>query len=242
MLYKLNLSLKRYLISHEKFKELHQILSEKNIYLFCDEVYKLLEYDIKYRLPYACDVYSNAVSLGVMSKSFGLAGLRIGWIATQNQSILQKLSAFKDYTSICSSAPRFISISIFKKVIFYFSEFLATVALQHKEKILKRNFDIIQENLKKANSFFQKYSKYFEWVQPNSGVIAFPKIKFDLDVEVFCYDLLEKKSVLLLPSNCYGFGKSHFRFGYGRKNFGECLSQLEAYIDEGHLDQLIQKK
>ncbi len=83
-----------------------------------------MEYKPENRLPAACEIYENGVSLGVMSKSFGLAGLRLGWVACRNRVILEKMAVFKDYTTICTAAP---------------SEFLATLALRHREQILKRN-------------------------------------------------------------------------------------------------------
>ena len=121
------------------------LAQEHNITLFCDEVYKYLEYDSKNRTPWICDLDQKAVSLGVMSKSFGLPGLRIGWIATKNKEVYRKMASFKDYTSICNSAP---------------SEFLAEIALKHKEKILKRNLGIIQENLSLLEEFLQKMNIY----------------------------------------------------------------------------------
>ncbi len=73
--------------------------------LFSDEVYRFLEQRAEDTLPAACDLYENAVSLGVMSKTYGLAGLRIGWVATRNQDIHAAMAAFKYYTSICNSGP-----------------------------------------------------------------------------------------------------------------------------------------
>jgi aspartate/methionine/tyrosine aminotransferase len=91
--------------------------------LFSDEVYRGLEYDPADRLPAACDLYENAVSLGVLSKTYGLPGLRIGWIATHNRDLYERMAAFKDYLSICNSAP---------------SEFLAIVATRHAEALAAR--------------------------------------------------------------------------------------------------------
>ncbi len=210
-----------YLMSHEKFMQVIEIAREHEILLFSDEVYRGLEYHEEDRLLAACDLYDHAISLGVMSKTYGLAGLRIGWIATQDQDTYRQMASYKDYTSICSSAP---------------SEFLATLALRYKEKLVQRNREIVFNNLHLLNRFFFTYSHLFDWVAPKAGPIAFPRLNIDKDAEEFCLDLAEKKGVLLLPSNYYDFGDKHFRIGFGRKNITEGLEKIEEYFHE-HLEK-----
>lgn len=205
-----------YLITEDELKEILNIAREKNIIIFADEVYKYLEYDKNDCLPWVCDLYENAVSLGVMSKSFGLPGLRIGWIATKNKNLYQKMASFKDYTSICNSAP---------------SEYLTTIALKNKEKILARNRKIINNNLVTADEFFTKYKNMFLWNRPKAGPIAFPKLKMDIDVEKFAADLVNDKGVLIIPGVYYDFPGNYFRIGYGRTNFVQCLEKFEEYIN-----------
>ena len=106
-------------MSRADFDELNKFVQEKNLLLFSDEVYRESEYDPATRLPAACDYGEHAVSLGVTSKTYGLAGLRIGWIATKNKKVYENMAALKDYTTICNSAP---------------SEFLAEVAMRHRHK------------------------------------------------------------------------------------------------------------
>jgi aspartate/methionine/tyrosine aminotransferase len=206
-----------YLMSKEKLLQIVAIAREHGILLFSDEVYRGLEYNEEDRLPAACDVYEHAVSLGVMSKTYGLAGLRIGWIATQDQDIYRNMAAFKDYTSICNSAP---------------SEFLATLALRSKEKLVQRNREIVFNNLHLLNQFFFTYQHLFTLIAPKAGPIAFPRLKIEKDSEEFCLDLVAQKGVLLLPGNYYDFGDKYFRIGFGRKNLTEGLEKFEEYIRE----------
>ena len=210
-----------HLISHEKQKELVKIAREKNILIFCDEVYRYLEFKDEDRLPAICEIYENGISVAGMSKAFALPGLRICWTATKNKEILKKMAAFKDYTTICNSAP---------------SEYLAIVALRNKEAIFKRNLEIIKNNLNILNPFFEKYKSIFNWQSPKAGTIAFPSIRLNLDSEKFCVDLIEKKGVLLLPSTKYDFGNKNFRIGFGRKNMKECLGVFEDYINSNVLN------
>jgi aspartate/methionine/tyrosine aminotransferase len=204
-----------YLMSKAKQQQIIEIAREHQCIVFSDEVYRGLEQNQDEILPAACDLYENAVSLGVLSKTFGLPGLRIGWIATHNQQIYASMAAFKDYLTICNSAP---------------SEFLATVALRNAATLIARNRQIIEENMRLLLPFFATYHHLFAWVVPKAGSIGFPRLRFEQDSEQFCTDLVQKQGVLLLPGSCYGFGHTHFRIGFGRKNMPECLERLEVYI------------
>jgi aspartate/methionine/tyrosine aminotransferase len=196
-------------------QEIITICENNNSILFSDEVYRFSEYNGE-MIPVA-DKYKNGLSLGVLSKPLGLPGLRIGWIASQNQEILARLQAYKDYTTICNSAP---------------SEFLAEIALRNKEIILQRNRKIIDHNLNLLDDFFAKYHELFEWVRPTAGSIGFVKIKFSDNVAAFCEAVIMKKGILLLPSTVFDYGNKHFRIGFGRKNMPIALRILEEYVTE----------
>ena len=206
-----------YIMNKSKLDEIIKIAREHNLYIFSDEVYRFLEYDLKDRLPSVCDVYEKGISVGGMSKAFALPGLRICWTCTQDKKTIKDMAIFKDYTTICTSAP---------------SDYLATIAIKNKEKIIQRNLGIISSNLKLLSDFFIKYKTLFTIIKPKAGPMIFPKINFDFDIEKFCIDLVEKKGVFLLPSTMYDFGNKHFRIGFGRKNMPECLTRFEEYLDE----------
>lgn len=206
-----------YLMDRAKFTQIVDVAKEHGLIVFSDEVYRFLEYRDEYRLPSACDIYENAVSLGVMSKSFGLAGLRIGWIATKNSTLFKKISEIKDYTSICSSAP---------------SEFLSALSLRNKDKIIQINLSIVLNNISLLHGFFGKHKDIFNWIEPKAGSIAFPSFNKGINAESFCMDLVEKKGVLLLPGSYYGFSNRNFRIGFGRRNLPLCLEKLDEYIWE----------
>ena len=206
------------LLTKKKFLSLIEIVRENNLYLFSDEVYRFLEYSAKTQLPAASDLYEKAFSLGVMSKSFGLGGLRIGWITSQDSQILGKLAAFKDYTTICNSVS---------------SEFLAAIALKNKKTLVTRNLEIILSNLKLLDGFFQN-NNLFQWIRPHAGPIAFPQINSDTSIDEFCSELVSRSGVLLLPSSNFDFGNKHFRIGFGRKDFPIGLEVLKNYIDRNY--------
>ena len=203
-----------FLPESEFMSTLSELSQAHGFIVFSDEVYRGLEYRPTHRLPAFTDLNERAVSLGVMSKTYGLPGLRIGWIATRNQALYDKLAAFKDYTTICNSAP---------------SEFLAALALDHRDAIAHRNLEIIRSNLELLNAFFDRHADLFRWHQPKAGPIAFPKF-LGGDVAAFCRDLVEQAGVLLVPGSCYSKGDDHFRVGFGRRNLPECLDRLENYL------------
>jgi len=197
------------------FQRVIALAASRGIIVFCDEVYRELEHDPASRLPAACEVYERAVSLGSMSKTYGLPGLRLGWLVSRDANILQRCLEFKYYTTICSSAP---------------SEFLTALALRHRDVPVKRNREIVLRNLALLDAFLRQQSNLFDWVKPNAGPIGFVRYKLDRDVFAFCEDVVRVAGVLLLPGNVYDQPR-HIRFGYGRKNMPEALARFGAYLD-----------
>lgn len=203
-----------FLPGRQFLEELASLSAAHGLIVFSDEVYRGLEYDAAGRLPAFADLSEQAVSLGVMSKAYGLAGLRIGWVATRNRPLLQAMAAFKDCTTICNSAP---------------AEFLATLALRHGEKILDRNRRIIRANLKRLDSFFAAQPDHFRWRRPMAGPVAFPRLLRG-NIEIFCDALREEQGVLLLPGSLYKEHNNAFRIGFGRQGLPEALPRLEAFV------------
>lgn len=195
-------------------RALVEIAEEAGAHLFSDEVYRFLEHDPADRLPAAVDASPRGVSLGVMSKSFAMAGLRVGWIASRDRELLGRLAAFKDYTTICGSAP---------------SEVLALVALRARERVLARSRDIVLRNLRLLDGFFQRQAETFQWIRPRAGSVAFPRLRPGLPVERFAQELVEREGVLILPGSLFGYPGNHFRLGFGRTDLPEALARLERF-------------
>ena len=195
-------------------QQVTRLAASRGIIVFCDEVYRELEHNPVNRLPAACEVYERAVSLGSMSKTYGLPGLRLGWLVSKDLEILRRCLELKYYTTICASAP---------------SEFLSALALRHREVLVKRNREIVLRNLPVLDSFFRQRSDLFEWVKPDASPIGFARYKPQRDVLSFCQDVVNNAGVLLLPGTVYDEPR-HIRFGYGRKNMPEALAQFSAYL------------
>ena len=196
------------------FQQVTKLAARGGIILFCDEVYRELEHDPVNRLPAACEVYERAVSLGSMSKTYGLPGLRLGWLVSKDAEIVRRCLEFKYYTTICCSAP---------------SEFLSALALRHREVLVERNREIVLRNLPLLDSFFRQRPNLFAWVKPNASPIGFVRYKPQRDVLSFCEEVVNNAGVLLLPGSVYD-QPQHIRFGYGRKNMPEALAEFTAYL------------
>ncbi|MCP4177295.1 MAG: aminotransferase class I/II-fold pyridoxal phosphate-dependent enzyme [bacterium] len=203
------------IIKQDELDELIKLCDHHGIWLFSDEVYRLLGNPVNQWARPAAEIYPRALSLGVMSKAFGMAGLRIGWIACQNKKLLSKIEKIKHYTSICNSAP---------------SEIISLIVLKNIDKILARNNDILTKNLKLLDSFFEEYKNLFSWVRPQGGCVGFVNYKNDNPVDIFCAHLLKEKGVLLMPASIYDYPGNHFRIGFGRRNMTKALERLKEYI------------
>jgi len=183
--------------------------------VFSDEVYRELEHDPADRLPAACDLYERAVSLGSISKSYGLPGLRIGWIATRDSGLRDAISTLKDYTTICASAP---------------SEFLTALALRNRRVLLDRNLAIVRRNPPLLDGFFERHADAFAWIRPTASAISFPRVTGIHDLTPYCARLAE--AGVPLPGSVYD-QPDHFRIGFGRANMPDALKLLEANLTNG---------
>lgn len=203
----------------DEIRAVVELARKKGIYIFSDEMYRYLEHPGTQRRTAVCDLYEKGISLSGMSKSFSLAGLRIGWLATSDREILFEAACFKDYTTICNSAP---------------AEILALMGLRAKDRIVSDNLGRIRDNLDRLDGFFLTHEEVFEWKRPKAGSVAFPGLKLKKGASNFCSELLADKGVLLLPSRVYGreFGGENVRIGFGRRNMQEGLERLDAYIRE----------
>ena len=212
-------------LDRDTYDALIELCRTHGLYLFSDEVYRLVEGDPSIRLPQAADVYEKALSLNVMSKAYGLPGLRIGWIASRDTPLLAKLERYKHYLTICNAAP---------------SERLAIIALRAREKILERNRTLLTHNLKLLEKFFGEFADLFEWYRPEGGCVAFPKYLGGGSTDQFCEDLVAKSGVLLLPPRIYhsellDTPNNRFRIGYGRRHMAEGLDAFRSYLRSSEL-------
>jgi aspartate/methionine/tyrosine aminotransferase len=209
--------------AHISGEALHRIVDacrERGILLFSDEVYRFLEHEGAELLPTAASLYEDAVSLGVMSKTFALAGVRIGWIATRNRALLRKAMIVKDYTTICSSAP---------------SEILSLIALRARDRIVARSRSIIEDNLPILRAFMQRHAAHLDWTPPRAGSTTFPRFRGDVDAERAAELFIDRAGVAIVPGGRFQYDRAHFRVGLGRIDMAEALQRIDPLIaDAAH--------
>lgn len=209
------------ILERDRYDALVEMCRKQGAWLFSDEVYRGMERDAASRLPAAASIYERGISLGVMSKAYGLAGLRIGWIACQDTELLQRMERFKHYLSICNSAP---------------SELLALIALEAGDALLERNRVLAGENRELLRDFFARHAGLFEWYEPDAGCVAFSRYLGNEGVDAFADKLVEQAGVLLMPASVFQsrLGEvpaDRFRVGYGRSFFPEALDVWEEWLD-----------
>ncbi len=202
-------------LSRSELEAIVELARERGLYLFSDEMYRLLEYGSGARLPAACDLYEKGISLGGLSKAFGLPGLRVGWLATRERAVLERWVAFKDYTTICASAP---------------SEVLGIIALRSREPILLRNREIVRANLAVATEFFAAHQDRFGWLAPKAGPVAFPRWLGEETTERFCREVVDGAGVMIVPGSVFEHPGNHFRIGLGRRDFPDALARLAGHL------------
>ena len=206
----------------DSYMALVELCRKNGIYILHDEIFQGLGNSQTTHLPAIADVYERGLSLNVMSKAYGLPGLRIGWIACQDLDVIARLERMKHYLSICNSGP---------------SEQLALIALANRKKLLQRTCAIVDENLPKWDAFFSLNAHLFEWQHPDGGCIAFPRYLGAEGVESFTASLLEHAGVLLLPGSIYRSTLTttpadHFRLGFGRRGLEEGIAAIQGYLDK----------
>jgi aspartate/methionine/tyrosine aminotransferase len=199
------------------FDGLVAIAADAGAHLLLDEVYRGLEFDLSAQLPAGADALPTGISVGVMSKSFAMAGLRIGWLATHDRDLLTRVASFKDYTTICSSAP---------------SEILAIIGLRARDAVLARSRGIVLGNMDHLDRFFARWSGSFSWVRPTAGSIGYPRLTVPgIGIDAWAAGLVEAEGVLVLPGSRFGHDGDHFRIGFGREDVPEALARLETFAE-----------
>jgi len=197
-----------------------EIAQKNGIYIFSDEMYHKLIVDSSKELPPISDLYENGISLWGTSKTFGLAGLRTGWLVSQNVEFLKKVVAFKDYLSICNSAP---------------SEILSIIALNNIDNFLLPNIAKIKDNI----SHFKKFSDHHDIVSsftpPKAGSTSFVKLNIESSSLDFSNQLLADTGIMTVPAEMFEHGGKYIRVGFGRENFSESLHTLSQYLNESSL-------
>lgn len=200
-------------MEQEYLLELVAIAKSCDAYILSDEVYHSFESD---HLLGIADLYEKGISVNSLSKTFSLPGLRVGWIAAA-EKICQKIKKYRDYTMICAGV---------------FDDMVASLALAQSDKILKRNGQIVSENLSILRSWVADEDKA-SMIAPKKVSTAFVKLDIEGSIEDFCDYLLREYETLLVPGSRFD-SESFVRIGFACKKETliaglRCLSSALQY-------------
>jgi aspartate/methionine/tyrosine aminotransferase len=205
-----------YLPTPAQLEEITALAEAHRLWLFCDEMYHGLVHSGTSPIPSTADLSERAVVLSGLSKTYGLPGLRTGWLVVQDAALRESIINWKFYTSICPPAP---------------SEFLAMAAWKVRDALRERSVRQIEHNLALAEDFFACWPDLFVWRRPLAGSTALVGMNVP-SVTAYAERLAEEAGVLIHPATTLGYDDQHMRMGFGRAGFGEALEHFEAYLNK----------
>ena len=204
-------------LTRNQLNTIVEIAKKNDLYIFSDEMYHKLIIDDIEELPPICDLYEKGISLWGTSKTFGLAGLRTGWLVCQNKSFLKRVVAFKDYLSICNSAP---------------SEILSIMALNNIELFLEPNLKKIKKNISLFKVFIKNQEVISSFIPPKAGSTSFIKLNVNSSSLEFSNQLVEKTGIMTVPAEMFEYQGKFIRIGFGRDNFSKVLDEFDHYLKD----------
>jgi aspartate/methionine/tyrosine aminotransferase len=206
-------------LSHEEMQQLAAIAKGHNIPLLVDETYRDMTFGPA--LPLAAEYGDHVISISSLSKTYGLPGLRVGWIICRDQRLMETFLAAKEQIHICGSP---------------LDEELAFHYLQHKEKHLQQIAPDIRKKFAIVKNWMQAQDD-LEWIEPRGGCVCFPRIKHPerIDLHLFYRRLLEKYGTYTGPGHWFEMPRHYMRIGFGWpviRQLEEGLKGITACIKE----------
>jgi aspartate/methionine/tyrosine aminotransferase len=199
-------------ISDAELDSLHEFTSSRGIQLVSDEVYHPIFHgqptESASRLPHATVIHD-------FSKAFPLSGIRTGWMIEHDPKRRMDYWTARAYFSITNNTA---------------GEFLAELAMRHRDVVLGRTQRVASENLRQLGSFMSEHQETIGWILPRGGMTAFPWLVSGEDSRAFCQAAAER-GILLAPGDCFD-APSHFRLGFGATadKFPDALDRLGEFV------------
>ncbi|TFH04887.1 MAG: aminotransferase class I/II-fold pyridoxal phosphate-dependent enzyme [Candidatus Thorarchaeota archaeon] len=203
-------------ITHDELKEAIEIAESAGAYLMVDETYRDMMFDKP--PPLAATLSPNAISLTSMSKTWGLPGIRIGWVVADTP-IIEAIRAVREQVTICnSSLGEAIAKSVLEK---------KNSLLDGLRKSMFTNFDIVKD--------WMESQSWLEWIEPKSGVVCAPRLKSGVSTDELCQLLVTKYRTFTVPGSRLEL-EGHFRLGFGgeQEELVKGLDQLTLALKETH--------
>ena len=202
------------LMSEQMLREIVEIASSADAWILCDEVYRHLSQEDGW-CPSIVDLYEKGISVSSMSKVFSLAGLRLGWIATHDMSVVKSCLSHRDYNLVSCGV---------------FDEMLAAAALKHSDKLLERSRKIVRENLQILDDWVGS-EPHVSYVKPEAGTTALVYYDLDISSYEFCEEMYKKTGAFVTPGDCFEVPHSmRIGYAYGKQDLIDGLKAISEYI------------
>lgn len=202
------------LMSEKMLREIVEIARSADAWILCDEVYRHLSQEDGW-CPSIVDLYEKGISVSSMSKVFSLAGLRLGWIATHDMSVVKSCLSHRDYNLVSCGV---------------FDEMLAAAALKHRDKLLERSRKIVRENLQILDDWVGS-EPHVSYVKPKAGTTALVYYDLDISSYEFCEEMYKKTGAFVTPGDCFEVPHSmRIGYAYGKQDLIDGLKAISEYI------------
>ena len=202
------------LMSEQMLREIVEIARSADAWILCDEVYRHLSQEDGW-CSSIVDLYEKGISVSSMSKVFSLAGLRLGWIATHDMSVVKSCLSHRDYNLVSCGV---------------FDEMLAAAALKHRDKLLERSRKIVRENLQILDDWVSS-EPHVSYVKPKAGTTALGYYDLDIPSYEFCEEMYKKTGAFVTPGDCFEVPHSmRIGYAYGKQDLIDGLKAISEYI------------
>lgn len=186
------------MLSEAELQKLVDITAAKKCYLLVDETYRDLA--LGHKPPLVASLADHVISVSSLSKAYGFPGIRIGWLITRNKALQELFLAAKEQIFVCNSV---VDEEIAYRFLLKKDEVFPSI-----EKHVKENFGILK-------AWMNRPGCLLEWVEPEGGVVCFPRIKRAVDTEKFYSTLNTRYKTYVGPGHWFGMDKRYMRIGFG---------------------------
>lgn len=199
-------------IPEEDLRAVIRLVEEKGCYLLYDETYR--EMTRGKTPPLAASLSPRAISVASLSKSYGLPGIRMGWLVNRDPVLMERFLAAKEQIFICGSV---------------LDEEVAYQYLSKKDTYLPAIWGHIHTNFQVLQDWMAE-SRYMEWVEPQGGVVSFPRIRPEIpvDIDKFHRILIDKYKTFVGPGHWFERDRRYMRIGYGWPSKDQLIGGLQC--------------
>ena len=204
------------LIPKEVMEQVIEVARSVGAYVLCDEVYRGISEDGSYMYS-VVDLYEKGISVGSMSKSWSMAGVRLGWIVTRDKDLIHRFHERRDYDTISCAV---------------IDDKLAALALANKDKIIERNRAILLKNRQILDDWVNATPEVY-YQRPVAGTTALVYYKKDMPSRELCDKLMKSKGVLFTPGECFEMeGAVRIGYAFDSKMLQKGLDLFTEFLHE----------